>query len=93
MYIYLARPIDQTNPDRRVPGTLFTVNQDILTAIGQQGHSAFQPSRAYQLPAPPWTEADMQHVDAINRFAMLKADGVIAILLPGIATLGTVAEV
>jgi dUTP pyrophosphatase len=92
MFIYLAHPIDQATVGR--PRILTNVLAHLQEAIRQQGHSTFRPASAYNLSdVQPWSSEDMQHVDSINRYALFESDAVLAVLLPGIATLGTPAEI
>ncbi len=90
MFFYLAHPIDQQ----------LTYRESLMSAIGhlhnaasQQGHVLFRPGSAYKLPAPPWSAEITARVDAINRNALWESDGVIAVIPPGVPTLGVPAEI
>lgn len=92
MLIYLAHPIDQAKTTSvHVP--LHNVIACLTRAGFEQGHTFYRPARAFQLPQPPWEHEDMVRLDRINRFALFEANGLIAVLLPGIPTLGTPSEV
>lgn len=92
MYIYLAHPIDQAG-DAPARVALNRVISRIWEAARQQGHWLFRPVRAHQGPQPPWDSDDMTKVHAINQAALFEADGLIAILMPGVPTLGTPTEI
>ena len=90
MFIYLAHPIDQATAGSPLPMAI----AHIMEAIRQQGHAAFLPGRAYSLSnVQEWEPGDMRAVDAINRHALWESNGVIALLLPGVPTLGVPAEI
>lgn len=85
MFIYLAHAIDQagTSPIlRRMIG-------EVKSGLVQQGISAFMPGKAYQLTG----NEDLRAVTDVNNHALWTADGVIAILAPGVPSLGTPVEI
>lgn len=92
MYIYLAHPIDQadwttTSPMLKVTGVVRRMALD-------QGHWLFAPARAHLAPTLTiWSAQDAVKVDDINRHAIRQADGVIAVLMPEVPTLGTPSEI
>lgn len=88
MYIYLAHPIDQAGAGF----PLVSVIAHIQEAARQQQHSLFRPGQAHQL-ALDSTPEDMEIVARINQSAIYEANGVIAILVPGMPTLGVPAEI
>jgi dUTP pyrophosphatase len=91
MYIYFAHPIDQVKGPAR---GLTTAIAYIAETIRQQGHAAFLPARAHLLSdMREWADSDMRAVDAINRNALWESDGLVALVLPGVPTLGVPAEI
>jgi dUTP pyrophosphatase len=91
LYIYLAHPIDQSLERARSP--LASAIGHLHVAASQQGHALFRPGAAHKLPAPPWDATITAKVDSINRNAVWEADAVIAVLPPGVPTLGVPAEI
>lgn len=90
MYVYLAHPIDQA---ARQSGLQLAIS-NMRAMLDIQGHGCYTPAGAHSMPATqPWESSDMRKVDQINRMALFESDAVIAILLPGVVTLGTVVEV
>lgn len=89
MHIYLAHAIDQS----RGSLSLAKLVAQLGEMIRQQGHTAFYPAHAHVLPDLPWGEDDAGRVDAINRFALFESDGVMAVILPDIPSLGVPAEI
>jgi len=91
MLIYLGHPIDQAGRSTsRSP--LISVLADLLEAGRQQGHTFYRPT-TFSLPAPPWNRDDIEALDRINRGALFEAHGLLAILPPGVPTLGTPSEI
>lgn len=96
MLVYLAHPIDQVPArlDNLFAGhPLLTAVSELRELAGSLGHGFFRPSQAYSLPSPPWDPELAQTVDEVNRYALGASDAVVAVLPPGVATLGTPAEV
>lgn len=91
MFFYLAHPIDQTPADQTspLPHAIAAIHE--LARI--QGHGLFRPGAAHRLPNPPWNSHETTKVDAINRQAIWESDGLIAVIPPGIPTLGVPAEI
>jgi dUTP pyrophosphatase len=89
LLIYLAHPIDQVG----ISAVLAHAVRHIVEDGRDQGHSFYRPSNAFSLSAPPWTEGDAVGVDSINRSALFESAGVIAVLPPGVPTLGTASEI
>lgn len=92
MLIYLAHPIDQA-AHRRMGHVLVRIVANILETGRQQGHSFYRPGGAFNLPIPPWDGPDVRAVDQINQNAQFECSGLIAVVIPGIPTLGTIAEI
>ena len=92
MLIYLAHPIDQAQ-QRHTRSILVQVVAHILEAGRQQGHGFYRPGGAFNLPAPPWDDDLVRAVDLINQQAIFECHGVLAVVAPGIPTLGTVSEI
>jgi len=90
--IYLAHPIDQAQ-QRHTRSILVQVVAHILEAGRQQGHGFYRPGGAFNLPAPPWDDDLVRAVDLINQQAIFECHGVLAVVAPGIPTLGTVSEI
>lgn len=93
LLIYLAHPIDQIGGSTSPRSPLAHTIRHIVSDGTEQGHSFFRPSLAYNLASPPWPEPDAMSVDTINRQALFECAAVIAVLPPGIPTLGTASEI
>lgn len=101
MFVYLAHPIDQNPPSGDSP--LKVLLRNVKQAFNYQGISAFVPGQAYSLAFLYAREGDgvvartqpehMVKIDQMNRAAIWEADAVVAVLPPGMATLGVPAEI
>lgn len=104
MLLYFAHPIDQVddaNMDRPQSGT--TLRQEIKRierSANREGVSLFRPGRAYDVnrirldgEAEIADMDDLRIVDRINNTALAECDGLIALLVGGIPTLGVPAEI
>lgn len=92
MFVYLAHPIDQV-AGQGYRSVLAIGVGDIIRLATEQGCTLFQPAGAYRLPGRPWVDIDVHRVDLVNRAAIFESDAVIAVLPPGIPTLGVPAEI
>lgn len=91
MYLYVAYPIDQANPDTDSPMNMALAHLHSLAY--DQGHTLFRPGAAHRIGGSLWNPDDVAAVDRINRSAIWESNGLVAVLLPGIPTLGTPAEI
>lgn len=87
--MYLAHPIDQARPGL---DPITNAVRHLQAMAYAQGVSLFRPAAAHRIGASGPVD-DLVKVDNINRHAIWESDGVIAILPPGVPTLGTPAEV
>jgi dUTP pyrophosphatase len=90
MLVYLAHPIDQALSRGEATQTLKRMVTSVQAALAGQGFSTFRPGRAYQVAPDPQSH---RTVDRINRQALFESDAVVAVLPPGIPSLGTPAEI
>lgn len=95
MFIYLAHPIDQaTKVLSNEKLAMSALISHLKVKASNQGHGLFVPGKAYQLPhASPENFDNMEHIDSINDYALFEANAVLAVLWPGVPTLGTPSEV
>jgi dUTP pyrophosphatase len=84
MLVYFARPIDQAPALDRIANLI----EQTLTSIEV---SSFRPARAYAVATH--ANSDLVTVDRINRAALAAADGLVAYLPAGVATLGVPVEI
>lgn len=96
MFVYFAHPIDQATQDGENSIRLKRMIQTAQSACVMQGISFFKPGRAYTLSTMADSvcdPADLRAINGINRLAVWESHGIIAILPPGIPTLGVPAEI
>lgn len=84
MLIYVAGPIDQAGDDWE----LTRLREDVRLSLASFGAATYDPSRPYCNP-----KADSAAVSFINEAALARADGLLAILPKGVATIGTPMEI
>lgn len=87
MFVYLARPIDQSNEN----SWLDQMDRAIAFKLSMVGYGAFRPYTAYMARIGDASHA--QFVDRINTEALRNADALLAILPAGVPTLGTPVEI
>lgn len=88
MFVYRAQPIDRAD---EAPGVDWrVVGSEIDVALRSAGHIVFRPDRAFAVG--PDAPIDYR-LEAINREALARADVLIALLPPGVPTLGTGREI
>lgn len=92
-FVYLARPVDFAHSANQ---TLKRYESQVLSSGLEAGVSFFQPARAYVLavddedsPLP----AHMRILDEINQRALFECEGLVAILVDGLMTLGVPSEI
>lgn len=105
MFVYLAQPIDQANSEvTLLKRAVLAVQQ----TLNYEGHSVFRPARAFNVGLQAFTveygsekpstilapsPEDLHTIDLVNQDALGRCDAVVAVLPPGVATLGVPAEV
>lgn len=89
MFIYLAHPIDQSR--QAVP--MVNVVSWLRTLATEQGHVLFNPGQAYSFSAARAETPDKVKVDQVNRNALWEADAMLAVIWPGVPTLGVPSEI
>lgn len=92
MHIYLAHPIDQAIGSAATSPVVQAIAH-VMEAARQQGIGIYIPGAAHKLPPPPWQSRDSDVVDRINRHAIWECDGTLAIIVPGVPTLGVPSEI
>lgn len=96
MLIYAAGPIDQVDKTNDASRLLSHLRESVLGETAKQnGWVLFRPDRAYEGVTAAATDLATEgpKIDRVNLRAIDEADLVVAILIAGIPTLGTPAEV